>query len=136
MRRPPRRAHTQENARLWPPRQGADGMSRFVTLLKRSAGSFGSDKCSTLAAAIAYQTIFALFPIVFFGVALLGFFMGGAEARQQVIDGVTKFVPLGDTGRNALAKTLAGTNQAKGWLSLIGLVTAAWGASGLFGTIR
>lgn len=111
-------------------------MRGLLVLAKRSAQSFGTDKCATLAASIAYYTIFALFPMALFGVAVLSFFMGDGAARQHVVDGITKVIPLGDTGSQALAKTLAGANHAKGWLSLIGLVTAAWGASGLFGAIR
>ncbi|MHB8574116.1 MAG: YihY/virulence factor BrkB family protein [Dehalococcoidia bacterium] len=111
-------------------------MGGFVTLCKRSFQSFGSDKCSTLAAAIAYNTVFALFPIALFGVAVLGFLLGGESARQHVVDGITKVIPLGDTGAQALSKTLKGASAAKGWLSIIGVITAAWGASGLFGNIR
>src|SRR5947209_3370323 len=111
-------------------------MGKYITLLKRSASSFGSDQCSTLAAAIAYNAIFAIFPMAFVGIAVLGFVMGGADARQHVVDAITKVIPLGDTGSQALGKALKGTNSAKGWLSLIAIVSAAWSASGLFGNIR
>ena len=82
-------------------------MGNLVTLGKRSFQSFSSDKCTTLAAAIAYNTIFAIFPLALFGVAVLGFFMGGAAARQNVVDGITKIIPLGSSGSQALEKTLA-----------------------------
>lgn len=111
-------------------------MGGMLTLAKRSTQSFGSDKCATLAASIAYYTIFAIFPMALFGVAVLSYFMGDGAARENVVSGITKIIPLGDSGRQALGKTLAGANQAKGWLSLVGLVTAAWSASGLFGAIR
>src|SRR5579883_1857192 len=111
-------------------------MSGMVTLVKRSFQSFGNDKCATLAASIAYYTIFAIFPMALVGVAILGFFMGDGSARQQVVDGINKVIPLGGSGNQGLAKALAGANHAKGWLSLIGLATAAWSASGLFGAIR
>lgn len=111
-------------------------MGGIITLLKRSAQSFGSDKCSTLAAAIAYYTVFSLFPLALLGVSLLGFFVGDESARQQVIDGIANVITLGDEGEQALADTLQGTSAAKGWLGLIGVVTAAWSASALFGAIR
>src|ERR1700730_17408659 len=105
---------------------GGLAMGGLVTLGKRSVQSFGSDKCTTLAAAIAYYTIFAIFPMALFGVAVLGFFMGDASARQQMVDGITKIIPLGASGNDGLTKTLAGANHARGWLSLIGVASAAW----------
>ncbi len=111
-------------------------MGGMITLCKRSFQSFGSDKCATLAAAIAYYTVFALFPIAFVGVAVLGFVVGGESARQNVIDAITKIIPLGAQGEKGLSDALKGVASSKGVLGLIGIVTAAWSASGLFGAIR
>jgi membrane protein len=111
-------------------------MSAIPTILKRSVTSFGLDRCSTLSAAIAYRTVFALFPLALIGVSLLGFFMGDETARQRVIDGISSVIPLGGDGERALQDTLQGANSAKGLIGLIGLLTAAWSASGLFGEMR
>ena len=111
-------------------------MRGFMTLVKRSFLSFGSDRCSTLAASIAYNTVFAIFPMALVGVAVLGFIVGNGSARQQVVDGITKVIPLGSQGADALSKTLKGASNAKGIVGIIGVVTAAWSASGLFGSIR
>jgi len=121
-------------------RFGAAGMRTtmraWTTLLRRSLQSFGSDKCSTLAAAIAYYTVFALFPMALVGVSVLGFFVSDAAARQQVVEGLTSVLSVGDASQGALSQTLAGISRAKGWLGLVGLLTGLWGASGLFGSIR
>jgi membrane protein len=111
-------------------------MATIFTIAKRSFQSFGSDKCSALAAAIAYYTIFSLFPLALLGVSLLGFFVGDEAARRQVVDGIVRVISLGDEGREALAGTMEGVNHAKGWLGFLGLFTAAWSASGLFGQLR
>lgn len=111
-------------------------MGRIITLLKRSLQSFGSDKCATLSAAIAYHTVFALFPLALLGVSLLGFFVGDESARRQVVDGIASVITLGDDGKEGLERTLSGVSRAKGWLGVVGIFTAAWGASGLFGAIR
>jgi membrane protein len=111
-------------------------MGRLITLGKRSLQSFGSDRCATLSAAIAYYTVFALFPMALVGVSVLGFFIGDVSARRQVVDGIASVITLGDEGKEALSGTLRGASSAKGWLGLIGLATAAWSASGLFGAIR
>src|SRR5918998_6746955 len=111
-------------------------MGGMITLVKRSFGSFGKDKCATLSAAIAYYTVFSLFPMALVGVSLLGFFVGDESARQRVVDGLAGVITIGEDGRQAFSDTLAGINQAKGWLGLVGLATALWSASGLFGAIR
>ena len=111
-------------------------MGRLLTLLTRSVRSYTSDKCPTLASSIAYHTVFALFPMALIGVSVLGFFVGDAAARQQVAKGFTTVITLGDEGRAALEQTLAGVNRAKGWLGLVGLLTALWSVSGLFGALR
>lgn len=111
-------------------------MGALVTILKRSVTSFGMDRCATLSAAIAYRTVFALFPLALIGVSLLGFFLGDEEARRRVIDGIAGVIPLGAEGEDGLQKTLEGVNSASGLIGIIGLVTAAWSASGLFGEIR
>jgi membrane protein len=111
-------------------------VAAFFTVLRRSVRSFGSDKCATFSAAIAYYAVFALFPMALVGVSILGFFMGDEAARRRVVAGITDVIALGDDGRAALEKTLAGVGGAKGWLGLIGLATAVWSAGGLFGAIR
>lgn len=111
-------------------------MRALFTLLRRSLQSFGSDKCPTLAAAIAYHTVFALFPIALLGVFLLGFFVGDLSARRQVVDGIGSVITLGDAGKDSLSHTLAGVSLARGWLGLFGLLASIWGASGLFASLR
>jgi membrane protein len=111
-------------------------MRTWITVLKRSLQSFGSDKCATLAAAIAYYTVFALFPMALIGVSILGFFVSDGAARQQVVNSLASVISLGDASRQALSQTLAGVSRARGLLGLVGLLTALWGASGLFGSIR
>jgi membrane protein len=107
-----------------------------LTLAKRSLQSFQADKCATLAAAIAYHAVFALFPLALLGVAVLGFFIGGAAARQHVVETITRVIPLGESGTASLSATLAATSRASGWLGLLGLLGTAWSVSGLFASIR
>ena len=97
-------------------------MRGFMTLVKRSFLSFGSDRCSTLAASIAYNTVFAIFPMALVGVAVLGFIVGDGSARQRVVDGITKVIPLGSQGADALSNTLKGASNAKGIVGIIGIV--------------
>lgn len=111
-------------------------MGTMLTIAKRSMQSFGADKCAQLSAAIAYYTVFAIFPMALVGVSVLGIFVGGESARQSVVDGIAGTITLGDQGKEALAKTLSGASDSKGIIGLIGLIGALFSASGLFGAIR
>jgi membrane protein len=111
-------------------------MGSLITLFKRSFQSFGKDRCATLSAAIAYRTIFSLFPLALVGVSLLGFFLGDESARERVVSGISGVITLGADGEAALSSTLGGVSAAKGWLGINGLLTAMWSASGLFGEMR
>lgn len=111
-------------------------MGAMLTIAKRSVQSFGSDKCAQLSAAIAYYTVFAIFPMALVGVSVLGIFVGGESARQSVVDGISGTITLGDQGKEALSKTLSGASDSKGLIGLIGLIGALFSASGLFGAIR
>jgi membrane protein len=128
--------HTRDNVRAKDDASGAAWHTRAFTILKRSFQSFGSDKCATLSAAIAYYTVFALFPMALVGVSLLGFFIDDAAARQQVVQGFARVITLGEAGEQALAETLQGVTRARGFLGIVGILTAAWSASGLFGAMR
>lgn len=111
-------------------------MGNLFLLFKRSFQSFGRDKCATFSAAIAYYTVFSLFPLALLGVSILGFFVGDESARDSVISGFTNVMSLDESGQEALAGTLEGVSSQKGWIGLVGILTAAWSASGLFGAIR
>src|SRR5438552_4870672 len=47
-----------------------------------------ADQCPLLAAALAYQVLFALIPVVALLVAMLGFVLRMPEVRQAVVDRV------------------------------------------------
>ncbi|MGH2586635.1 MAG: YihY/virulence factor BrkB family protein [Dehalococcoidia bacterium] len=111
-------------------------MTSLFTILKRSVASFGTDRCATLSAAIAYRTVFALFPLALIGVSLFGVFMEDEAARQRVIDGVNDVVPLGPDGEQEVSNMLQGISSASGLLGIAGLLIAAWSASSLLGEIR
>lgn len=111
-------------------------MKRLSTLIVRSVQSYNADRCSLYAAAIAYNAVFALFPLALLGVAALGYFIGDEPARQQVVSAITSVVTLGEAGEQALDRMLVQTNRASGWLGAIGLVISVWSASVLFSQIR
>jgi membrane protein len=112
--------------------------SRLSTLATRSAGEFGRDHCSHLAAGIAYYALFAMFPLLVFLAGMAGLFLRDADAERQVVDAVLDSLPIDeDEARDDVQEAvhdLAGGSS--GLLGVAGLLLTAWTASTLFAAVR
>lgn len=112
--------------------------SRVLILAKRSAGEFGRDHCSHLAAGIAYYALFALFPLLLFLAGITGLVLRDEDLQEDLIDAILDSVPLDEEqGRDNVTEIVQGMGQASsGAVGLLGLVLTAWSASTLFGAVR
>jgi membrane protein len=82
------------------------------------------------ASALAYSTMFALIPIVLLLAGVLGWLIGDAAQRQQLLDQLIGYLPpLADFFNAALNGVVA----ARGALSIVGVVGLIWGASSFYG---
>ena len=102
-------------------------------LLQRTAKEFMSDRCPEMAAAIAYNVLFSMLPVLALMVAAIGFFLRVPEVRESVVDQVLMNVPL--TGGIVVDAVRAAT-AASGSLTIAGVVALLWAGMGLFGTLR
>ncbi|SFN83419.1 YihY/virulence factor BrkB family protein [Mycetocola miduiensis] len=99
-------------------------------VLKRTLHEFGSDKCTTLAAALTYYSVLAIFPAMLALLSLIGLF-GQAEQTTQMLLQVVE--SLGDA---STAETLRqpieqlASSQGAGLALVVGLLGAIWSASG------
>ncbi len=114
-------------------------MFRFVkTLFQRSAAEYVRDDCGALAASISYYTLFSLFPLLIFVVAIAGLLIQDRGVQQDIVDEVLKNIPLNEgEGRDSVTnavRDVAGT--ASGALGILGLAGMAWAGSSLFGALR
>lgn len=104
---------------------------------ERSVAEFFADDGPQAAAAVSYFAMFSLFPLAIITVAVYGLFLGGEEAREQVIDFVLDRVPLdeaqGSRGLRSALSAVTGNATAFGVVGIVGLV---FSASGLMGAIR
>ena len=71
-------------------------------VLRDSVTRFQRHRCTTAAAAIAFHVLFSVFPLILLVTAILGTQMRNAEARQQVVDGLLRVLPL-ETSASDLA---------------------------------
>src|SRR5256885_13677907 len=95
---------------------------------------FLEDQAPNWAALIAWNTLFAMFPIVIFAASLLGFalrFFG--KANTVVYTTIFSALP-GD--QTELVKAVSGVKSQSGILFIVGLVGLLWGGSALFGVME
>jgi membrane protein len=86
-----------------------------------------------MAAAIAYNVLFAIIPLIALFVAGFGFLVRMPEIRTSVVDRILEAVPLTS---GVVIGTLRAVSSASGPLGIAGFLGLIWTAMGLFGTVR
>jgi membrane protein len=103
------------------------------SVLIRTGQKFTADRCPLLAAAIAYQVLFSIIPVTALLVAAAGPTLRTPGVEQQVVDVVTRSIPL---ERGLVMDAVRAVSRSSGALSLVGGVLLLWVASGMFSTLR
>lgn len=114
-------------------------MDRLLKSLPgRVAVKFLEDQAPNWAALIAWNALFAMFPIVLFAASLLGFALQifGASASAQVYDIIFRAVPGDAKQQSELIHAVTGVKSASGLFFVIGLLGTLWGGSALFGAME
>jgi membrane protein len=97
---------------------------------------FMEDQAPNWAALIAWNALFAMFPIVIFAASILGFALRAfGEASDQVYKTIFVAIPGPDT-QSQLIDALSGVKRQSGLLFIVGLVGLLWGGSALFGIME
>lgn len=113
-------------------------MDRLLKSLPgRVVMKFLEDQAPNWAALIAWNALFALFPIVLFTASLLGFALKlFGQANAQVYTLIFSAIP-GDSHTQAeLVKAVEGVKSQSGILFIVGLLFLLWGGSALFGVME
>jgi membrane protein len=111
----------------------------FVAIWAYTAGKRYVDHgCSLLAAGISYYVLFSIFPLLIFSVGVIGLLLQNQSLQQDLVDAVMNNIPLTqDQGRDDVTEAIRSVSAASSSaIGLIGLVTMAWAASGMFGAVR
>jgi membrane protein len=110
-------------------------MGRLMqTVPGRVIQKFLEDQAPNWAALIAWNALFAMFPIVIFAASLLGFALRlFGQANDKVYSTIFTAIP-GDPG--PLIDAVSSVKSQSGVLFIVGLVGLLWGGSALFGTIE
>src|ERR1700694_4190821 len=112
-----------------------DAMGRLMDSVPgRVIRKFLEDQAPNWAALIAWNALFAMFPIVIFAASLLGFALRlFGEANDAVYKTIFTVIP-GDT--TELLKAVGGVKSQSGILFVVGLIGLLWGGAALFGAIE
>ncbi|MEX0863446.1 MAG: YihY/virulence factor BrkB family protein [Acidimicrobiia bacterium] len=100
-------------------------------LLRQAARSYGLDRASRMAAAVAYRTIFALAPLLIISVAVFGLVVGDSEeAQQRLLEAIERVA--GSQVAVAVQDLTLSAVESSDVTAVVGFVLFAWTASSLF----
>jgi membrane protein len=101
-------------------------MRRLISALREAGVGFSNDGCAFLAQAVAFNSLFALFPLV---VLVLSFASLFPHAQQHVLAFVDNFNP---TLHDFVAANLKSYIYGRGISSLIAVIFLVWSSKNLF----
>ena len=105
-------------------------------VLRDSVTRFQRHRCTTAAAAIAFHVLFSVFPLILLVTAILGTQMRNAEARQQVVDGLLRVLPLETSASDQIDQLLLSATNNLATIGIVGAIGLVWSASGMLGSVR
>jgi len=105
---------------------------RLLRVLRLAARAFSASGNGVLAQAIAYNAVFATFPLVLLLAAILGYLSGSAAGQEQTLNMVAPLVPI---ARRVLERELHHVVQYRGVSGIVGLLILIWSAKNVFLTI-
>lgn len=113
-----------------------NGGRHAAKVAERTVVDFFADRCTQLAAAISYYALFAIFPLAILAVGIFSLVIGEEQARTDVLDFLTRRLPVtDDTGRQDIATLLQDVIANSGF-QIVGAVGLVISASGLMGAVR
>lgn len=104
-------------------------MRRLIEAFHGAALRFSLDGCAFLAQAIAFNAMFAIFPLVVLAIAVLAFVYGTNEAQGQAVGLIASIAPgvEGIIGENI--RQIVNFRSVSG---IVGLVVLVWSGKNLF----
>jgi len=104
-------------------------LHRTIDVFRRAGLRFSSDGCAFFAQAIAFNAIFAVFPIVILTVAALAFVYGDAEGQAHALALINTLAP---SVQGTLVDNLQHIVQFRGVSGIIAVGALLWSGKNLF----
>lgn len=111
-------------------------LKTVISLLKETFTQWQKDKAPTLAAALAYYTVFSLAPLLIIVIALVGLVFGEDAARGQIVGQLQSLI--GKDGAQTVQELILKASEPKSGMiaTLVGIATLLWGASNVFTNLK
>ncbi|MGN6548012.1 MAG: YihY/virulence factor BrkB family protein [Aureliella sp.] len=108
----------------------------FGGLIKQTFTEFSNDDCLSMAAALAYYTVFSLPPLLVIVISVAGMFWN-RDAIQGSIEGEVQGM-VGESGKEQIHSMIAQASQpqGRGLATAIGVVVLLVGATGAFAQLQ
>ncbi len=115
----------------------AEGLPAWLTnpanIVMRTFKEFAADECVTHAAAIAFHTLFGLFPLLLGAGVIVSFFSAGRDAYATVLEVIADFLPAGNS---LIEDNLNEAIDLRGPFGILALATLVWSASRIFEALQ
>lgn len=105
----------------------------WLEIVLRTYRKFQVDRCTVMAAAISYRVLFSIVPATAMVVTIVGWILRKPEIRKDVVDQVTRSIPIDRSLVTDALGTLSATSQP---LTVAGAILLVWAGSGIFSTVR
>ena len=106
---------------------------RFIMLCLDMVNDFLGKNCQYIAGAIAFYTLFSMFPLVLAVVSIWGFFSGQEIERAALAEQMAEVVPISS---EFIGQTMRGVVSARAITGVVAVVGMIWASSTAFGAIR
>jgi membrane protein len=108
----------------------------IVGTLREAGKGFAEDQAAQMGAALAYYTLFSLAPLLMIAISVIGALYGEAETRENLVVQLRQQVDKETADAvGAMLESLA-SKHAKASMSIVGIVTLLFGATGMFSSLR
>jgi membrane protein len=102
-------------------------------ITRRTIHDFIADRCTQMAAALAYYVLFSIIPMVALAVAAFGLVLRVPQIRQSVVDSILRNVPV---QAGLVVDAIRAVSSASEPLTILGALTLVWTTMNMFGAIR
>ncbi|XZN96696.1 MAG: YihY/virulence factor BrkB family protein [Microcoleus sp.] len=111
-------------------------LKTVLSLLKQTFTEWQEDKAPTLAAALAYYTVFSLAPLLIIVIAIAGLVFGADAAQGQIVTQLQSLI--GKDGAQTVQDLIVKASEPKSGMiaTLVGVATLLWGASNVFTNLK
>ena len=106
---------------------------RFILFCVDATNDFLGKNCQYVAGAIAFYTLFSMFPLVLALISVWGFFLGPEVQQSELAERIAEVIPVSTEFISSTMRGVASARVITGTASFLGLL---WASSAAFGAVR